>query len=161
MTCPNNNRIYNIGFRSSDPIEKILSNLAHTPFKIEINNQIISCQSVEGFWQGLKLEGKEREKTFQLYGFPAKFAGKGIKRERFEICGLEIETGSIKHRMLIHNAVYEKVVQNKLVYNALIETKGQLVHNVPGKPIFKIEEILKAIYNQFAWSSILTEKVLH
>lgn len=148
-------KTYNIDFRSSDPIEKILSNLAHTPFTLEVNNQPIHCQSVEGLWQGLKLEGEAREKTFNLYGFSAKFAGKGIKKDTFDLNGLKFKTGSSQHKAIIYNAIYEKVMQNKLVYQALLETKGNLEHNVPGKPIFKVDEMLKAIYNQLhCWGNL-------
>jgi hypothetical protein len=139
--------LFNIDYRSLNPTEKILSNLAHTPFSIEINKQRFTCQSVEGFWQGLKLEKEKREEVFNLYGFPAKFAGTGIKKESFVIAGLFYKTGSKEHETLIYNAVYEKVLQNNEVFDALKETKGNLIHNVPGKPLFKIDRILKSIYN--------------
>jgi hypothetical protein len=149
-------KIYNICFKSSNPIESILSNLAHTPFTLKIKDQEIFCQSVEGFWQGLKLEGEEREKTFQLWGFPAKYAGRGIKKESFEINGLKIKTSSLEHKSLIHNAIYEKVLQNELVYKALMESQGNLIHKVPGTPpLFKVEEILKFIYSQLKWEITL------
>ena len=37
--------------------ERILSNLAHTPFRVTINGGDFDCNSVEGFWQGLKCKG--------------------------------------------------------------------------------------------------------
>ncbi len=58
----------NIHFHSQDWREKILSDLARTPFTITINGEIIRCNSVEGFWQGLKCEGDMRKQVFLLSG---------------------------------------------------------------------------------------------
>jgi len=75
----------NIRFHSKDWRERILSNLAHTPFTIEINGQLFQCASVEGFWQGLKCRGAMREHVFGLSGLGAKNAGAGNRHRTLAI----------------------------------------------------------------------------
>jgi len=62
----------NIYFGSKDWKERVLSNLASTPFTIEINGQRFECESVEGFWQGLKCNGDRRLHVFKLCAMAAK-----------------------------------------------------------------------------------------
>ncbi len=137
----------NIYFKSSDWREKVLSNLARTPFKIEINSEEFSCESVEGFWQGLKCCEAMREHVFGLWGFAAKNAGKGKSGQAFEIAGEMILVGSERHADLIREAIKQKILQNPKAKLALKESKGKITHNVPGhtKPMFKMAHILMSV----------------
>jgi Bacteriophage protein GP30.3 len=137
----------NISYRSKNPQERILSNLAATPFTIVIEGQEYCCKSVEGFWQGLKCRGPMREHVFQLTGFAAKKAGKKKAADAFEIAGLPVRVGSSEHEELIKEAIRQKVLQNPKVAEALRGSRGQLTHNVPGraKPIFAMEKLLMAV----------------
>jgi hypothetical protein len=146
-----------INFGSLDYRERLLSNLAHTPFVITINRQDFHCESVEGFWQGLKFEEEKRKEVFQLHGFPAKYAGKGIKKEVFSIAGGTFKTGSSSHENLIAEAIYQKILQNPNVKQVLLESDGEFTHNVPGKPIFKVEKIMKRLYNRLTFLSKLEQ----
>lgn len=65
-------KVINVSYGSKDPTEKLLSNLAPTPFTMDGQ----SFASVEGFWQGIKRHytDPERMKIFQLTGISAKLA---------------------------------------------------------------------------------------
>lgn len=137
----------NISYRSRNWRERILSNLAETPFEIEINGEVFFCRSVEGFWQGLKHKGDMRKHVFQLSGLAAKNAGRGKKSQFFEIGGSRYEVGSTGHEELIREAIKQKVLQHEKAEQALKESRGQITHNVSGRsrPIFKMEKMLMSI----------------
>lgn len=137
----------NISFRSKNPQERILSNLAHTPFTIKINGYEFRCNSVEGFWQGLKCKGEMRKHVFLLSGMGAKRAGSGKRGQSFEFAESLYRVGSKEHERLIREAIKQKVLQNPDVAQALRESTGRLTHNVGGrgKPIFKMEKMLESI----------------
>ncbi|TSC92621.1 MAG: hypothetical protein CEN89_551 [Candidatus Berkelbacteria bacterium Licking1014_7] len=69
--------IINIGSRGETETEMMLSNFAHTPFKLDD----VHYESVEGFWQSIKFpEGsKERVETAEFIGGKAKRAGKSTR----------------------------------------------------------------------------------
>lgn len=137
----------NISYRSCDWRERILSNLAETPFAITINGQSFRCASVEGFWQGLKSKEERRAHVFGLSGLAAKNAGRGKQSASFEIAGLTIRVGSREHEDLIKEAIRQKVLQNERVADALKSSTGGITHNVPArsKPIFKMEKLVLAV----------------
>lgn len=137
----------NISYRSSDWRERILSNLAETPFTITINGQSFRCASVEGFWQGLKSKDERRAYVFGLSGLAAKNSGRGKQSASFEIAGLTIRVGSREHEDLIKEAIRQKVLQNERVAEALKCSTGGITHHVPvrTKPIFKMEKLVLAV----------------
>lgn len=137
----------NISYRSSDWRERILSNLAETPFTITINGQSFRCASVEGFWQGLKSKDERRAYVFGLSGLAAKNAGRGKHSANFEIAGLAIRVGSREHEDLIKEAIRQKILQNDRAAAALKSSTGGITHNVPArsKPIFKMEKLVLAV----------------
>ncbi len=139
--------IMNVSYRSKNWEERILSNLADTPFSITINEEEFHCRSVEGFWQGLKCKGERRLQVFQLAGLGAKNAGAGKRRPTFEIAGVTIRVGSKEHEILITDAVREKVTQNDKAHEALANSRGKITHKVPSKskPIFKMEKMLTTV----------------
>ncbi len=137
----------NISYRSGNPVERILFNLAETPFTITINGEQFHCRSVEGFWQGLKSKGDRRAYVFGLAGLAAKNAGRGKRASHFEIAGLTIAVGSAEHEGLIREAVRQKILQNPGAAEALKSSTGTITHNVSARnaPIFKMEKMLMAI----------------
>ena len=122
----------NISFRSSRADERVLSNLAPTPFALDVDGEHIECASVEGFWQGLKHESPMREHVFQLSGFEAKRAGAGKGQRHFELAGREYQVGSPEHRELIEEAVRQKILQHTPAREALAASRGPITHQVSG-----------------------------
>lgn len=118
----------NITSGSSDPVEYILSNLAHTPFTY--GGYKFSC--VEAVLQGIKISDKERrEKVFTLNGEEALYVGRKITcnikegEERFVYWdNKKIPYNSQAHRLLIASFIREKVRQSVEVQDALVKTKG-------------------------------------
>lgn len=137
----------NVSFRSKDWRERILSNLAATPFTIHINGETFECKSVEGFWQGLKCKDEMRKHVFQLSGLAAKNTGKGKSAKHFYIAGNDIRVGSKEHYELIREAIKQKILQNSKAAQALQESQGGITHSIPkkGDPIFKMERMLTSI----------------
>ncbi|MBL7825112.1 MAG: hypothetical protein JNJ57_00670 [Saprospiraceae bacterium] len=137
----------NIYSKSKDWKERILSNFATTPFQIQIGEETFQCQSVEGFWQGLKCKSDMRLHVFGLSGMKAKKAGKGKKILSFEIAGMEIQYGSEQHQNLIREAIKQKILQNPKAAEALQSSKGKITHHVPShsKPVFKMENLLMSV----------------
>ena len=137
----------NVSYRSKNWRERILSNLAATPFIITINGETFSCASVEGFWQGLKCKSKMRDHVFGLSGLAAKRAGRSKRASSFVIAGNRFRVGSVEHEELIRDAIRQKILQNEKVKRALEESSGQIKHNVSskGKPIFRMERMLMSI----------------
>ena len=137
----------NVSYRSSNWQERIISNLAATPFTITINGQEFQCRPVEGFWQGLKCKGDRRLQVFQLSGMAAKNAGRGKRSSSFEIAGLKVRVGSRQHESLIREAVRQKILQNPRAAEALRDSSGSITHNVPArtKPIFKMQKMLMSV----------------
>ena len=140
----------NVSFRSNDWKERILSNFAATPFTITINGEAFQCQSVEGFWQGLKSKDERRQYVFGLFGLAAKNAGRGKKSASFEIAGVTYRVGSKEHEALIREAIKQKILQNPKAAEALNTSTGTITHQVPGstKPIFKMEKMLMSVRNE-------------
>lgn len=147
----------NISFHSRDWRERVLSNLAHTPFSLRIGEETVACNSVEGFWQGLKSKGDMRRHIFLLSGLAAKSAGHGKHSPRFEIGGEVYVVGSPEHAGLIKAALRAKICQNPRAARALLESGGRLTHSVPqqGRPTFKMESMLRQLYAELKGSGEL------
>lgn len=126
----------NITSGSKDPIARILSNLAHTPFSYGG----YEFQCVEAALQGIKYADiEEREKVFSMNGIDALKAGRRITREvkdgeeRYVYWDdQKIPYNSQAHRLLIAAFIREKVRQSVEVQNALIQTKGGFIYHDVG-----------------------------
>ena len=129
------NRI-NITSGSKDPIAKILSNLAHTPFSY--GGYTFNC--VEAPLQGIKIANKEkREKVFAMEGLDALKEGRVITNKvtkdvkRFVYWNNQkISYNSQAHRLLIAAFIREKIRQSIEVQTALMQTKGSFVYHDVG-----------------------------
>lgn len=143
-------RRMNVSYRSQNSSERILSNLANTPFSITVGVETFQCQSVEGFWQGLKAKGDMRKQVFLLAGLAAKNAGRGKSSAEFEIGGVKYRVGGKEHESLIREAIRQKILQNPNAAAALRESKGTISHSVPSKTksIFKMEKMLMSIRSE-------------
>lgn len=125
----------NVSFRSRDPGERILSNLAHTPFTIEVNGERFECASVEGFWQGLKCKDAMRLHVFSLSGMAAKRAGRGKGGRHFDLAGQRFTVGSEEHESLIREAIKQKILQTPKANKALRKAPGtSLIASVDPNP---------------------------
>ena len=117
----------NIASYSDDPRARLLSAFAHTPFVLRCGEREIRCESVEGFWQGLKFpeDSAERERVFGLWGLDAKRAGASApSSEAIDFCGERVARGGPAHHALAERATRAKLGQNEEVRRALIETVG-------------------------------------
>jgi hypothetical protein len=117
----------NIASYSDDWRARLLSTFAHTPFTLRCGQREIRCESVEGFWQGLKFsEGScERERAFALWGLEAKRAGASAPQdETIVFCGEHVQRGSPDHHALAEKAMRAKLEQNAEVRRALLDTVG-------------------------------------
>ena len=117
----------NIASYSEDWRARLLSTFAHTPFALRCGAREIRCESVEGFWQGLKFpEGSgERERVFALWGFEAKRAGASAPTDDTVVfCGERVQLGSPELHALAEKAMRAKLEQNTEVRRALVETAG-------------------------------------
>jgi len=141
----------------NDPIGKILSNPAPTPFVLDG----VTLASVEAFIQGIKFSGTTSEgaRVFGLYGLEAKHAGRAVsvkiaqRREKFESAsvywkGEEIPFGSDRHLNLIERAIAAKFKQNPDAAGALVSTgNALLIHPIPNAPhtSLKAEEFVRIL----------------
>lgn len=118
----------NIGLWSKTETERMLSNLAYTPFKL--NDKIYN--SVEGFWQGLKFPDEEkRNEIAKLWGVEAKKAGnKAEKSNEFEYQGKKFQVGSEEHQDLIRQAIKVKLEQNPHVLDLLLATGNKKITHI-------------------------------
>jgi predicted NAD-dependent protein-ADP-ribosyltransferase YbiA (DUF1768 family) len=112
-----------------DPRFEPIGNLAHAPF--ELNGR--SYASVEGFWQGLKVDAEsERLRIAALFGSEAKSAVKGaVERSTVVYDGATIRVGRPEHWALMRQACTAKFTQNEKARNALLATGHRpLLHQV-------------------------------
>ena len=124
----------NIASYSEDWRARLLSTFAQTPFALRCGAREIRCESVEGFWQGLKFpEGSaDRDRVFALWGLEAKRAGAGAPTDdTIVFCGERVQPGSPEHHALAEKAMRAKLEQNAGVRRALLETVGlRLTHEL-------------------------------
>lgn len=123
------NTALNILYSSNNKEAQLISNLGHTPFKLNG----ITFQSVEAFWQGLKFnDDASRFEVANLYGKAAKNVGKGVEYEDFiHYNGLKIRVGSHEHWALMATACEEKFDQNSEAQTALLETGIRPLYHKP------------------------------
>lgn len=118
----------NIVFETSDARVRPISNLAHTPFEFDGRRYA----SVEGFWQGLKIESAgERERIAALWGTEAKSAGSRVWPPTFAYEGRTCPSGAYPHWKLMRRACEAKFAQNAEARAALLATGSRpLTHRV-------------------------------
>lgn len=139
-------RWFRVVRRNTEPIniisyaegpERLLSNFAHTPFELDG----IHFESVEGFLQGLKVEGPEKQlRIFGKHGFQAKRAGTKARNQNVWtqktvwLQGTPIAFPSDQYDSLVERAIRAKFEQNKDAREALVATGDRpLIHDT-GRP---------------------------
>lgn len=116
----------NAYFKSSNPVERQISNLAYAEFKIRGRK----CYSLEGVYQGIKRSGEDMQiHIFSTHGLNAKNMSKPTKFAYFD--GLKVKAGSLDHHKLIFEAQICKYTQDMKSFEALMATgQSAITHNV-------------------------------
>lgn len=117
----------NVTSRSPDPMIRLISNFAHTPFELDGERY----ESVEGFWQGLKFsDAARRREIAALFGGAAQRAGANAEAtETCEFGGQTIRIGTAEHWQLMRRACWAKFSQCEPARTALLATRQRpLVH---------------------------------
>jgi len=155
----------NIASYSEDRRARLLSTFAHSPFALRCGQREIRCESVEGFWQGLKFpEGSsERERVFALWGLEAKRAGASAPpEETIVFCGERVRLGSAEHHALAEKAMRATLEQNAEVRRALLETAGLvLTHELvdeSGGPVPDSRTLPAAVFCAI-WTKLRNEEL--
>jgi predicted NAD-dependent protein-ADP-ribosyltransferase YbiA (DUF1768 family) len=115
--------------RTVEPRFAPISNLAHTPFVLDG----MPYASIEGFWQGLKVEDPAERKAFAtLSGAEAKGRGSDVSQPPvFDYAGASIAAGSPEHWALMRKACDAKFTQHSEACAALLATGERwLTHKV-------------------------------
>lgn len=119
----------NVVSSSKNPVARIVSNLADTPFDLDGRHY----QSVESFWQGLKFpDDADRMRLAQCDGPRARAEGSRQGYGRTLVYeGAEIAVGTFEHWQLMERACLAKFEQNPDAQAALLSTgERPLVHIV-------------------------------
>jgi hypothetical protein len=120
------------------------------------------CESVEGFWQGLKWPAgsADRERVFGLWGLEAKLAGVDAPAGEIEVAGRRIPRGGPAHHELAARAMRAKLEQNPDVQDALRATDGlRLTHELVdehGEPVPDSLTLPKAVFVEI-WTRLRGE----
>jgi len=121
----------NVSYGSTDPTEKLLSNLAPTPFTMD--GQYFA--SVEGFWQGIKRHytDPERAKIFLLAGISAKRAAppSDFAAQVVWYAGKEFALGGTAHQQLLKRAIAHKLRSHPNVLHLLEATEEKTIIHDP------------------------------
>lgn len=109
----------NVRSHHPDPQVALISNFADTPFVLDEQ----SFASVEGFWQSLKFEGRERQRVAGLVGHEARKAGQeATYGPTIHYEGEDIPTGTWWHWQLMKRACEAKFSQHLEARLALLST---------------------------------------
>jgi hypothetical protein len=152
----------NIASYSDDWRSRLLSTFAHTPFELMLGDERARCESVEGFWQGLKWPAgsADRERVFGLWGLEAKLAGVDAPTGEIEVAGRRIPRGGPAHHELAARAMRAKLEQNPDVQDALRATDGlRLTHELVdehGEPVPDSLTLPKAVFVEI-WTRLRGE----
>ncbi len=130
----------NIRSDGENPVAKILSNLAPTPFEYEG----IKFASVESALQGIKFKDENIQKeVFAMTGLQALKTGRKITNSIDETKntkhyyvywkGKKMPYNGTEHRELVLNFIREKIKQNKEVQKALLDTKDFFIYHDVGE----------------------------
>lgn len=119
-----------IAFFDGDKEVKLLSNFAHTPFKLDG----VVYQSVECFWQSLKTEimSERLEIAAITDGLEVKRIGAELRKASnvFTYCDNLYMVGSQEHHFLLERAIRAKVGQNPHVLVCLERTDGRVLRHM-------------------------------
>jgi predicted NAD-dependent protein-ADP-ribosyltransferase YbiA (DUF1768 family) len=122
------NEPLNVGSKAKEPVARLLSNFAATPFELDGR----AYASVESFWQALKFDGVDRREVALLDGPKAQRRGqeKGYGATvRYE--GRDIAVGGWEHWELMERACTAKFEQNEEAREALLATGNRtLTHRM-------------------------------
>ncbi len=141
-------------------IERILSNLAPTPFTLHVPKVlegdyrgyggVMKFSSVESLLQGIKFKEPERQQEiFTMKGIDALRAGRVITKSITDksnhfiwFGGHSAQYGSLWHQLVIQSAQVAKFVQNPDAAQALMETvRYRIYHDVgPENPNTSLRE---------------------
>lgn len=119
----------NAYFKSSNQIERQISNLAFSQFTFRGRE----CHSFEGFYQGTKRNGDDiQNHIFKMFGINAKKQGKPTTIIYFE--GKKVKAGSKEHHDLLLEVQTAKYTQCEKSREALISTGNtKITHKVGGR----------------------------
>ena len=123
----------NAYFKSDNPIERQISNLAYSEFIFEGRE----CHSIEGFYQGIKRSGDDiQNHIFKTFGMYAKNYSKPTKFIFFN--GRKIKAGSKEHHALIFEAQKCKYSQHQESRDALLKTGNATIthHTGSDSPLY-------------------------
>jgi len=154
----------NIASYSADWRSRLLSTFAHTPLELRCGSELVRCESVEGFWQGLKRPdgSAERARVFGLWGLEAKLAGADAPDGDIDFCGRHVMRGGPEHHALAERAMRAKLEQNRDVQSALLATVGLgLTHDLideDGRPVLDSLTLPKAVFVEI-WTRLRDETV--
>jgi predicted NAD-dependent protein-ADP-ribosyltransferase YbiA (DUF1768 family) len=113
---------------SSDPVARLISNFAPTPF--ELDGRLY--RSVESFWQGLKFASEDdRRRIADMAGADARAEGerKGYG-STIRYCGEEVTVGTWSHWRLMLRACRAKFAQDHDARAALLATGDRPIIHV-------------------------------
>jgi hypothetical protein len=152
----------NIASYSDDWRSRLLSTFAHTPFELRCGSALVRCESVEGFWQGLKWPdgSAKRARVFGLWGLEAKLAGADAPSGDIDFCGQRVMRGGPEHHALAERAMRAKLDQNHQVQAALFaSTPLLLTHDLieaDGRPVPDSLTLPKAVFVEM-WTRLRRE----
>lgn len=118
----------NITSRSPEPL-RLVSNFAHTPFRLDGQGY----ESIEGFWQGLKFPDEaDRRRLASFHGPAARDAGYHAPSADTLVYGGEtVRVGTYDHWQLMEKACRAKFSHHTGAREALLSTgRRPLVHEV-------------------------------
>lgn len=116
----------NAYYRSSNSIERQISNLSYSEFIFEGRK----CNSFEGFYQGIKGSGEDMQNhVFLMFGMEAKGRSKPTSYVYFN--GRKLKAGSKDHHELLFEAQKCKYTQCQKSREALLATGNtKITHKV-------------------------------
>lgn len=144
----------NVVSTSTDPLAKVISNLATTPFELDGQRYL----SVESFWQGLKFPSEDERRRLAGHEGP-RARSEGLRQKYDKTIayrGQEITVGAWDHWQLMEKACRAKFQQNEEARNALLATgERPLIHvvrrdsrSIPGVIMAQIWMRLRAELNK-------------
>lgn len=120
---------------SQEEIGRQMSNLFFSPFRFHG----LQFASLEGWYIGLKtLDEQLRLELAQLHGMEAKRRGKKLSRKEklthSRFAGVEFALGSPEHHALVKDALREKLLQNRSILIAFLQTAPRPIVHDTGFP---------------------------
>lgn len=139
----------NVASMSAEPIGRLMSNFAHTPFVLDR----VRYESVEGSYVSLLTQDEElRMRLRGMSGREAKAEGRKLERTRGWYDGAEIALGGEAHVALIKRAIAAKLHQNPEIAEAFRLTHPRPIVHDTGRP-----ERVGAVFPASVFVRILSE----